>query len=329
MFNENVIAKIKDFIDAAKIEYPHLQGTITRRQVDEVYRKHNTKWPHAIVTAGNTVSRGVYNFPSDPIYITSSPKVEETDEELEIRIEETYSTLTKLIRGVSANAVNSLIVSGAPGLGKSYEVNKTLNDINYGEYGYVFHRGYIKATHLFRMLWENRQRGKTIVLDDTDSIFGDETALNILKAALELKDVRTIGWGSEKEFKDEDGDVIPRYFKYEGNIIFLTNLPFSDIASGTSKNAPHLAALESRSLVLDLKINTKRELMAKVKQTVRKGMLRNLGLTAYEEQQVLEFMEENTDRLKDISLRMAEKITAMVLMDRDDWKPVARTVCLR
>ena len=306
-------------------------GSITRKQAQEVCQVTGAKWPNHIINMSNSVGRGVFKFSADLEIegVVAAPVVVESDKELDARIRETYVTLDKLVAAVADNKVNSLIVAGAPGLGKSYEVNRILIQINSGDYGYVFHRGYIKATHLFRLLWENRAAGQTVVLDDVDSIFADETALNILKAALELKETRMVSWGSEKQFTDQDGEEIPRYFDYQGNVIFLTNLNFSELAAGNNKNSAHLSALESRSLVLDLKIKTKREVMAKIKLTVRDGMLRSKGLTEPEENELLAFMDEHLDKMKEISLRSMEKLAALFLMDKTDWKPMARTVMLK
>lgn len=321
---------MKNFESAALEMYPEIVNTITRKQAQEVCQMTGAKWPNHIINMSNSVSRGVFKFSAEfDEEVAREPIKVETDKELDARILETYVTLDKLVAAVADNKVNSLIVAGAPGLGKSYEVNRILIQINNGDYGYVFHRGYIKATHLFRLLWENRACGQTIVLDDVDSIFADETALNILKAALELKETRMVSWGSEKQFTDQDGEEIPRYFDYQGNVIFLTNLNFSELAAGNNKNSAHLSALQSRSLVLDLKIKTKREIMAKVKLTVRDGMLRSKGLTEPEENELLAFMNEHLEKMKEISLRSMEKLAALFLMDKTDWKPMARTVMLK
>lgn len=304
------------------------KGYISRAQVNQVIDKHPMRYPNHIVNPQNTLKRGIFKFEVG-MHVDAAPIILETDDELDQRISETYESLDTLIEAVAGNKVNSLIVSGSPGLGKSYEVNKVLNRINNGEYGFQFSRGYLKATGLFRLLWENRFQGMTIVLDDVDSIMNDEVALNILKSALELKPSRLVGWGSEKEFLSDDGEVIPRYFQYEGNIIFLTNLNFSELASGTTKNAPHLSALESRSLVLDLKIKTKREFIAKIKQTVKGGMLKDKDLSLQEEQDILDFVEEYSDRMKELSLRAVEKLAVLLIMNREDWRPLARTVMLK
>lgn len=319
-----------NFETAALKMFPEISesGVISRKQVNEVLAVHPFRYPNHIVNQNNVLKRGIFNF-NVGLNVELAPVILESDEDLDQRIIETYESLDTLIEAVAGNKVNSLIVSGSAGLGKSFEVNKVLNRINGGEYGYVFSRGYLKATGLFRLLWENRHPGMTIVLDDVDSIMGDEVALNILKSALELKPSRLVGWGSEKEFLSDDGEVIPRYFQYEGNIIFLTNLNFSEMASGSTKNAPHLAALESRSLVLDLKIKTKREFIAKIKQTVRGGMLKDKGLSLEEEQDVLDFVDEHSDRMKELSLRAVEKLAVLLVMNRPNWRPLARVVMLK
>ena len=323
---ENLSLTRKSFIDKAIQLYPDISGEITRDQIKETMSRFGLTFPQWLCVPENKKAKNTFGFPTINGNINM---ITETDEEINIRINEKYESMETLVEAVSANSVNSLIVAGAPGLGKSFTVNKVLNRVNSGEYGYVFHRGYLKATHLFRLLWENKGKEQVIVIDDCDSIFEDQTALNLLKAALELKSVRRIGWGSEKEFFDQDGDSIPRYFDYEGSIIFLTNLAFHELIDSKSKNAPHLSALESRSLVLDLGIRTKREYMIKIKQTVNSGMLRDKGISKSAEMDILAFMDDNVDKLRELSLRMCEKIASLYLLDSDKWRTLAKTVCCR
>jgi hypothetical protein len=284
---------------------------------------YKLKWPNL-----DRVAHGKYAFPG--VSVTQQQTPTESDAEIGIRIADTYESMETLVASVAANTVNSLIISGAAGIGKSHTVNKVLKDINGGsEYNFVSHKGYLRASHLFRMLWENRHQGMTIVIDDCDAIFSDETALNILKAALELRSVRRIGWGSEKEFLDSENETIPRYFDFAGSIIFLTNKDIrGEIASG-SKNALHLSALESRSLILDMKINTKREYLIKIKQTVESGMLQEKGFNIYEEKEIMTYVEENMDKLSELSLRMVEKIAALFRANPSNWKKLVRAVCFK
>jgi hypothetical protein len=308
-----------EFIKAARSIYPDLTNVITRQQILNVMEEKSLKWPNL-----DRVAHGKYAIPE----IAEKAIKEESDEEIGIRIKETYQAMDDMVRAVAANAVNSLVIAGGAGLGKSYGVNKILQDVNDGEYGYVFHRGYLKGSHLFRMLWENRFPGQVIVLDDVD-IWEDQQTLNLLKAALELKSIRRIGWGSEKIFEDQDGEEIPRYFDYEGSIIFLTNLKIREMIEAGTKNSAHLSAIESRSLVLDMKINSKREYLIKIKQTVEGGMLQVQGFNIYEEKEIMEFFETNLDNFYEISLRMVEKIAKLYRAIPNGWQVSARRVCFK
>jgi len=312
----------QEFVKAALEIYPDLTDTISRKQILHVMNERDLKWPKL-----ESHSHGRYHMPRDSV--STVTRIEESDDEISIRIRETVESMYDMVAAVAVNAVNSLVIAGGAGLGKSYGVNKVLNEINGGEYGYVFHRGYIRATHLFRLLWENRNPGQVIVLDDVD-LWDDQTTLNLLKSALELKSVRRIGWGSEKEFLDQDGDTIPRYFDYEGSIIFLTNLKIRELIESGNKNSAHLSAIESRSLVLDLKINTPREYMVKIRQTViEEGMLVNAGFSRNEQDEILEFIESNSKSLQELSLRMVEKISRIYRALPDSWEKSARRFCFR
>lgn len=314
----------RQFVLLAKGMFPELTTTINRKQIQSVSNEHGITFPQWLTIPENTVSRGTYNFPL--------PKIAETKvepiEDIETRIRETYESMDELVKSVAQNTVNSLVIAGGAGLGKSYNVNQTLKTVNNGENGYIFHRGYLKATHLFRMLYENRFKGMVIVLDDCD-IWGDETALNILKAALELKPTRRIGWGSEKIFLDEDGEEIPRYFDFEGSVIFLTNLNVRDLINSGSKYAPHLSAIESRSLVLDLKIKTKKEYLVVIKMKLEQGLLSDKGLFAEEESEIMQFVTENVDNLVELSLRMVEKIASLYIASPTKWKKLCKAVCCK
>ena len=328
MFDYNTLSpNRRAFIDAALEVFPDLTNTITSKQIDQVVKAKSISYPQFFIVESNRISRGVYHFPNKT---ESAPIIEETDEEISIRIADTYESMEALVTAVASNTVNSLIIAGGAGIGKSHTVNKVLSEVNNGsEYNYVFHRGYIRASHLFRLLWENRHSGMVIVLDDVDSIFSDETSLNLLKAVLELKPVRRVGWGSEKEFLDSDNEQIPRYFDFEGSIIFLTNLPFRDMIESGNKNAPHLSALESRSLVLDMKIKTRREYLIKIKQTVKAGMLREKGFSHSDEVKIMDFIENHRDSFIELSLRMVEKVSALFKANPHNWEKLVKAVCMK
>lgn len=315
------------YLQAALEIFPDIDDTITRDQMKHITQVKgiDAQW---LRLPENRASRGAYKFPRPTGGAKSVSKPVESDEDIAQRIRDTYKAMDDMVKAVSANAVNSLVIAGGAGLGKSFGVNQTLSSIYGGNYGYIFHRGYIKATHLFRLLWENRFKGQVIVLDDVD-IWDDIQTLNLLKAALELKTTRRIGWGSEKEFTDEDGEVIPRYFDYEGSVIFLTNEKIHEMIEAKNKYSPHLSAIESRSLVMDMNINSKREYKIAINMKVyEEGMLTNQGYSKSEETEIMEFVDENFDKLRETSLRMIEKI-ARIYRAVPDWKTSAKTFCFK
>jgi hypothetical protein len=320
-----------NFETAAVEMFPELanSATITRRQVNDVVAKFKVKYPVHITNPNNNVSRGVFNFSAQmDTNIPAVPVVLETDEELDARIADTYDNLEILVNSVADGQTKSMVVSGHAGIGKSYTVRQTLEEnINSN---FVFIKGFVKATGIFKLLWENRFEGQTIVFDDADAVFQDEVGLNLLKGALELTKTRRIAWLSEKEFISEDGEQIPRYFDYEGTIIFLTNLNFNDLISRGNKLAPHLQALESRSIYFDLQINTNRELMTRIKQVVMSSsILSDRGISKADEAKLMEYLTENVDRLKELSLRTVEKLAVLYLASPDKWITLANSVMIK
>lgn len=319
-----------NFETAAVEMFPELAtaGTITRAQAMAVKDKYNLKFPHKYINPENAVSRGVFKFSAEMSVESFAPVVLETDAELDARIRKTYDSMELLVNSVANGITKSMIISGSAGIGKSYTVRKTLEqNVNSN---FVFIKGFVKATGIFKLLWENRFEGNTIIFDDSDAVFECPIALNLLKAALELNKTRRIAWLSEKEFVSEDGEQIPRYFDYEGTIIFLTNLDFSDMIARGNKLAPHLSALESRSIYLDMGIKTNRELLTRIKQVVHESsILSDRGISKSEETKLMSYLTDNVDRLKDLSLRTVEKLAALYLASPEKWVDLADAVMIR
>ena len=92
------------------------------------------------------------------------------------------------------------------------------------------------------------------------------------------------------------------------------------------KLAPHLEALMSRSHYVDLGMKSKRDYLVRIKQVVRSGMLSDL--TDREKGDVLEYIEANQDRLRELSLRMAIKIGAL-RKNNAKWRQLADVTCCR
>ena len=148
---------------------------------------------------------------------------------------------------------NVLIVSGDPGIGKSYRAEQILQQQNNVKYHIV--NGSLSAVQLYTLMWQHNN--EIIVLDDVNSILQDgKDGASLLKACTESKPVRTLQWQKRNpccvpvsKFKcttntqvaermneivnnserktlinsHESGKTFPDMFYFTGAIIILTN----------------------------------------------------------------------------------------------------------
>lgn len=252
----------------------------------------------------------------------------ETDAQIEAKLNERFEILSELSQAATVGEARALIVSGPAGLGKSFTVEKTLADWDPTETLYTIVKGYVKATGLVKLLHQYRGSGNVIVFDDADTIFFDDTSLNLLKAVCDTTDIRKVCYMAESNLIDDNNDVVPRSFVFDGTIIFITNLDFDDLIAKGHKLAPHLQALVSRSHYIDLAMKTKRDYLIRIKQVLRAGMLKDKGLTTLEQHDVIQFIEKNVDVLRELSLRMALKIGTLRKTSKN-WERMARITCCR
>jgi hypothetical protein len=252
----------------------------------------------------------------------------ETDEEIDVRISERFEVLEDITKSVISGVSRSLIVSGPAGLGKSFTIEKVLREWDPQEDNHVFIRGYAKATGLYKLLYQYRNPGQVIVFDDADSVFFDDTALNLLKAVADTTERRRVSWLSEATLIDEESaESIPRTFDFNGSIIFITNLDFDGAIERGSKLAPHLQAMMSRSHYVDLTMKTKQDYLVRIRQVVKQGLLSYLNW--HEAGEVMRFVEKNSETLRELSLRMVIKIANLRKANGDRWERVAKVTCIK
>ena len=154
---------------------------------------------------------------------------------------EMFKNIERLTKMVGRGLQPSLVITGGAGMGKTHIVKSTLEEMGLKEsYDFVHFKGRATAAGLFVTLYENND--KIIVLDDCDSVFKDDDAVNILKGALDSYDTRKISYISTKSLKDEFGSEVPRHFEFSGRIIFISNINQSKLDE----------AIRSRSFVADV-----------------------------------------------------------------------------
>jgi hypothetical protein len=257
----------------------------------------------------------------------------ETEEDALLRISKTFAMLDRITAGCANGNIRGFVVSGPPGIGKSCGVEKQLAAENMfltiagKDPKYEIVSGAVSSIGLYQKLYHNRAAKQVIVFDDSDSVFFDEEALSLLKAALNSGDRRRICWN--KESRVLIADNIPEAFDFEGSVIFLSNIDFEKTIERGSRISDHLAAIMSRCHYLDLEINSTRDKLLRIKQVVRDGMLTPY---TFDEQQItdlLNFINNNADYLREISLRMVKKIADFVQSDPLCWQELAEATCLQ
>jgi hypothetical protein len=87
--------------------------------------------------------------------------------------------------------------------------------------------------------------------------------------------------------------------------------------------------LESRCHYLDLTIDTEREKVLRIKQIVEDGMLEKYEFANNEVEEILNFIDDNKKKLRELSLRMVLKIADLRKGFPERWQGIASMTCMR
>lgn len=263
---------------------------------------------------------------------TPAPVVNETDDEAMDRIRERFDILHEMTKATVSGDIRAMIVSGPPGVGKSFGVEQEI------EKACLFDKlagkrlraevvkGSATPIGLYQTLYKYSDANSVVVFDDCDSILLDDVALNLLKGALDSGKKRVISWLSESSALRREG--IPDRFEFKGSVIFITNLKFDKMKS--QKLRDHLDALQSRCHYLDLTLDTMRDKLLRIKQIAKDGVLfADYDFNEYAQDDIIDFMHDNKDRLREVSLRMALKIADLRKSFPNNWKRMSETTCMK
>ena len=261
-----------------------------------------------------------------------TPVKTETEEEAMARIRERFEILTEMTKACTAGDIRAMIVSGPPGVGKSFGVEKEVDKaclfdkIADKRLRAEVVKGSATPIGLYQTLYKYSDANCVLVFDDCDSILLDDVALNLLKGALDSGKKRKISWLSESSTLRREG--IPDSFEFRGSVIFITNLKFDKMKS--QKLRDHLDALQSRCHYLDLTLDTMRDKILRIKQIASDGVLfQDYEFSEMQQDDIIAFMNSNQDRLREMSLRMALKIADLVKSFPAKWRLMAETTCMK
>lgn len=125
-------------------------------------------------------------------------------------------TIKRLLKTVQASQkMHAVLVTGPAGFGKSTAVDEALKQSKTKS----SHLGsYSSPLNFFNFLYENSHANTIVVIDDTSGIYGEPTAMALLKAATwNQGKPRILRWGSTT------GKAIVDEFEFKGKIIILCN----------------------------------------------------------------------------------------------------------
>jgi len=258
----------------------------------------------------------------------------ETDVEAMDRIATRFAILDEMTAACISSDIRAMIVSGPPGVGKSYGVETQLEKASMFDklagkrVRFEIVKGAMTALGLYAQLYKFSDKKNVLVFDDCDSVFQDDLSLNILKAALDSGKRRRICWNSDSSLLRREG--IPDSFDFNGSAIFITNLKFANVKSKRLQD--HLEALQSRCHFLDLTIDTERDKMLRIKQVHRDadgGLFNHYDFSEEQSNMVMEFMATNKSKLHELSLRMCLKIADLVKISPNNWQNLAANTCMK
>ena len=207
----------------------------------------------------------------------------------------------------------SLILCGAPGVGKTFRVKKQLKEAGYkdGDNLYII-KGKCSPRHLYLALYKYKDKGDILLIDDADSLIGPkapEDCINILKGALDSTndaEGRLISYGIAGKITDDDGNELPKRFYYNGSVIIITNY-----------NAGSLdTALRGRSYIQDIHFNVD-QVLAIIKKLIPDISPEKLSLSAKEK--AYKYLEELAHQKTEMEISLRTfSICAMLFESMDD-----------
>jgi len=267
----------------------------------------------------------------EQIKVSDAVVASETDDEIVERLRLRFEVLKDMTKAVKEGTVRAMIVTGPPGVGKSFGVDEVLskddlfNTLGQRKPKYEIVKGAMSAIGLYTKLYQYSDKGNVIVFDDCDSVLLDDLSLNILKAALDTSKKRTISWNTDSRILRNEG--VPDKFEFKAGAIFITNIKFENVRS--KKLQDHLAALESRCHYVDLQMDTDREKCLRIKQIVQDGMLDSYEFEDIQRDEVVDFVMENRMKMRELSLRTVLKVADLRKSFATNWKSMAEVTVMK
>lgn len=244
----------------------------------------------------------------------AASKFKEEAEKLGKDPETAFKEMRGYLNMVVSGIQPGLIICGAPGIGKTYRVEKFLKSRGYNEDIGNLHiiKGRCTARNLYLDLYNFKSKGNIILIDDADSLIGPkapEDTINLLKAALDSNSGggRSISYKVGGRLIDDDGQEVPKSFKYNGSVIVLTNYTVGQLDT----------AIKGRVFTQDLSFSTQQmlDLVKSIMTVIGEGVLSpSAKMKAYD--YLSELSESGTNM--EVSIRSFVTCARLFQMGNDD-----------
>lgn len=232
-------------------------------------------------------------------------------------VEQRFDMMDTITSMVARSAHKSMFVAGNGGTGKTMTVLRSLDESGMrcvdmsgldpeNEMAIQDNRAYIRVmgatspVGLYRLLYENND--KLIVFDDCDGFLKNENAINILKTVLDTTGDNVVSWRSP--FIDSKG--LPESFQFRGRVVFISNKTIDQLPQ----------AIASRALIVDMTLNNQ-EIIERARMLGEDLVPR---LSASQREELITFVEQNQDKLKDVSLRTFVLAEPYVAENLPNWR---------
>lgn len=259
-----------------------------------------------------------------------------------------FDELSDYVTLIAKGVMPALLVTGQGGIGKSYNIDKILDQYGKRHETWEKVKGKASPAAMYATLWYNRD--KIVVFDDCDSVFKDADALNILKGALDSNDFREISWATKSEGMvytsdlDDNNEIaqrvqewsdahngkegFPNHFIFEGEVIFISNLKKSEIYKKDS-------ALLTRCTCIDIVLSAQGVMKRMETVLPHIKVYKSLGARGSEgkditdpalKQEVFDFMKSDEFmknpkvRGKELNFRTFDQIYKLRWAGLENWK---------
>ncbi|MFA5760068.1 MAG: hypothetical protein WC942_12065, partial [Clostridia bacterium] len=206
----------------------------------------------------------------------------------QITWQEKFEMVKGAVKALATEKINSVIIYGSPGSGKTEEVTKTFKDLGV-EYK-SFSGGFKNADEVMHVIQKYRD-GYILLFDDCDSVLKDALLKNLFKKILENTPERRIAY--------RDKEIL-----FTSGCVFLSNLQTFD------------PALISRSLTIKIDL-TNEQMLGKIKDTLEnfhKEIDIKIKLKAWH------FLQKWSSGVKSIDYRELEKVLIAMELQPQNWE---------